>query len=44
MVYMVVGAGDGWQEGANLTEINDFRRLLVQDMKVVEALARESGA
>ena len=36
--------GGGWQEGANLTEINAVRQLIIQDMKIVEALAPESGA
>ena len=42
MVYTVVGGG--WQEGANLTEINAVRQLIIQDMTIVEGLAPESGA
>lgn len=33
-----------WQEGANLTEIEAARRLLVQDMKILDAIAPESGS
>ena len=36
--------GTAWQDGANLTEINAARQLLVRDMKIVEAIAPESGA
>jgi len=36
--------GTTWQEGANLTEIQAARRLLIQDMKILEGLAPESGA
>ena len=42
MVYTIVGGG--WQEGADLTEINAVRQLIMQDMKIIEALAPESGA
>ena len=42
LVYTAVGGG--WQEGANLTEIDAVRQILIQDMKIVEALAPESGA
>ena len=42
MVYTVVGGR--WQQGANFTEINAVRQLIIQDMKIVEALAPESGA
>ena len=42
LAYTTLGAE--WQEGANLTEIDAVRQILIQDMKIVEALAPESGA
>ena len=33
-----------WPEGSNLTEINAVRQFIVEDMKIVEAIAPESGA
>ena len=33
-----------WQEGANLTEIEAARQLFIQDMKILEGIAPESGA
>ena len=42
LVYTTVGAT--WQEGANLTEIEAARQVLVQDMKILEGIAPESGA
>jgi len=33
-----------WQDGADLTEIEATRQLLIEDMKVLEAIAPESGA
>ena len=33
-----------WQDGANLTEIEDVRQLLIEDMKILEGIAPESGA
>ena len=39
-----VNFGTGWEEGANLTEINAARQVLIQAMKIVEAIAPESGA
>ena len=33
-----------WQDGASLTEINTARQLLIQDMKVLDVIAPESGA
>lgn len=33
-----------WQEGANSTEIEAARQLLVKDMKILEAIAPESGS
>ena len=36
--------GNGWPEGANLTEIDAVRQVIIQDMKTIEALAPESGA
>jgi len=42
LVYTAVGTT--WREGANQTEIEAARRLLIQDMKVLEGIAPESGA
>ena len=33
-----------WQDGADLTEIEAARQLLIQDMKTLEGIAPESGA
>jgi hypothetical protein len=33
-----------WQDGANSTEIAAARELLIRDMKILEAIAPESGA
>ena len=33
-----------WQDGANLTEIEAARQLLIQNMKILEGIAPESGA
>ena len=33
-----------WREGANLTEIEAARQLLIEDMKTLEGIAPESGA
>ena len=33
-----------WQEGANLMEIEAARQLFIQDMKILEGIAPESGA
>ena len=42
LVYATIGSG--WPEGANLTEINAVRELIIEDMKIIEAIAPESGA
>ena len=42
LVYTVLAAD--WEDGANLTEINAARQLLIRDMKTLEAIAPESGA
>jgi len=42
LVYTGIGAT--WREGANLTEIEAARQLLIQDMKILEAIAPESCA
>ena len=42
LVY--TGIGMTWQEGANLTEIEAARQLFIQDMKILEGIAPESGA
>jgi len=36
--------GTTWREGANLTEIDAARQVLIQDMKILEGIAPESGA
>jgi len=36
--------GTTWREGANFTEIEAARQLLIQDMKILEGIAPESGA
>jgi len=33
-----------WQDGANSTEIDAARQRLIQDMKILEGIAPESGA
>ena len=33
-----------WQDDADLTEIEAARQLLIQDMKILEGIAPESGA
>jgi hypothetical protein len=33
-----------WRDVANLTEIEAARQLLIQDMKILEGIAPESGA
>jgi len=42
LVY--AGIGRTWREGADLTEIEATRQLLIQDMKILEGIAPESGA
>ena len=39
-----VTLGTTWQDGDNLTEIEAARQLLVQNMKILEGIAPESGA
>ena len=39
-----IGIGTSWQDGANEIEINAARQALIQDMKVVEGIAPDSGA
>jgi len=36
--------GTGWKDGDNSTTIKAARQLLIQDMKIVERIAPESGA
>jgi len=33
-----------WQDGASLTEIEATSQLLIEDMKILEGIAPESGA
>ena len=33
-----------WRDGADLTEIEAARQVLIQDMKILEGIAPESGA
>ena len=42
LVYL--GVGMSWQDGANSTEIEASRQLLIQKMKIIEGIAPESGA
>ena len=42
MAYTVIGGG--WPEGANSTEINAVRQVIMEDMRIIEALAPDSGA
>ena len=42
LVYATLGTG--WTDGANATQIQTARELLVQDMKILEGIAPESGA
>ena len=42
LVYSTLGTG--WQDGATLAEIDAARQLLIQDMKILEGIAPESGA
>jgi len=42
LVYTAFGTS--WKDGANSTAIEAARQLLIQDMKIVEAIAPESGA
>ena len=42
LVYTTIGTG--WQDGANSTEIEAARQLLIQDMKTLEGIAPDSGA
>jgi len=41
---ILAAVGTIWQDGASLTEIQAARRLVVQDMKILEGIAPESGA
>jgi len=40
LVYTALGTS--WKDGANSTAIEAARQLLIQDMKIVEAIAPES--
>ena len=42
LVYTTLGTT--WQDGANSTEIEAARQLLIQNMKILEGIAPESGA
>ena len=41
---VLVDLGRSWREGAGLTEIEATRQLLVEDMRILEGIAPESGA
>jgi len=41
---VLAALGRGWREGANLTEIEATRQLLIEDMRILEGIAPESGA
>ena len=36
--------GTSWRDGADLTEIEAARQLFIEDMKILEGIAPESGA
>ena len=36
--------GTSWRDGADLTEIKAARQLFIEDMKILEGIAPESGA
>ena len=40
----LVVIGTSWRDGADLTEIEAARQLLIQDMRILEGIAPESGA
>ena len=42
LVYTALGTS--WQGGANSTVIEGARQLLIQDMKIIEGIAPDSGA
>jgi len=42
LVYATLGTG--WEDGVNSTQIEAARQLLIQDMKILEDIAPESGA
>ena len=42
LVYATLGTG--WEDGATETEIQAARQLLIQDMRILEGLAPDSGA
>ena len=42
LVYMTLGMH--WQDGANSTEIEAGRQRLIQDMRILEGIAPDSGA
>jgi len=39
-----VAIGRSWRDGADLEEIDATRQLLIQDMRILEGIAPESGA
>jgi hypothetical protein len=42
LVYTTLGTF--WKDGANVAEIDAARQLLIQDMKILEGIAPDSGA
>ena len=42
LVYTTLGTG--WEDGANITQINEARKGLVKSMKILEGIAPDSGA
>jgi hypothetical protein len=42
VAYATVGTS--WKDGANETEINAARQVVIQDMKILEGIAPDSGA
>ena len=39
-----VNFGTSWEDGASLAEIDAVRQLLIRSMKILEAIAPDSGA
>ena len=42
LVFTTIGTT--WRDGANLTEIEAARQILIEDMRILEGIAPESGA
>ena len=42
LIYMIIAAS--WQDGADSTQIDAARQVLIQEMKILEGIAPNSGA